>query len=85
MKDYTCNMILSNKKIFEVFVTVFFKVLTHHQNKYVYPQTPSSSYAKRIFYLIRLEALSLHAVFPEGQHAVLKANCHKNREETSIQ
>lgn len=31
------------------------------------------------FYLIGLEALSLHAVFPESQDTVLKAHCY-NRE-----
>lgn len=30
-------------------------------------------------HLIRLEALSLHAVLPEGQDAVLKAHCHRTK------
>lgn len=34
-----------------------------------------------IFYLIGLEALSLHAMFPKGQNAILKAHCY-NTEET---
>lgn len=34
-----------------------------------------------VFYLIGLEALSLHAMFPKGQNAVLKAHCY-NTEET---
>lgn len=35
-------------------------------------------------HLIGLEALSLHAVFPEGQDAVLKADCGKMRSVTQL-
>lgn len=38
----------------------------------------------RCFYLIRLEALSLHAMFPEGQDAVLKAHCQRRKESVSV-
>lgn len=33
----------------------------------------------RTIYLVRLEALALHAVLPEGQDAVLKAHCGRRR------
>lgn len=52
---------------------------TELENALCCHNVPPGSCADWIFYLVRLEALSLHAVFPEGQDAVLKAHCERRK------